>query len=148
MTSSLPRILLVEDNVNDRDLALAALEQNDLANDVVWVEDGQKALDYLYRQGAFSGRTDEQPIVVLLDIKMPKVDGIEVLERVKNDPKLRKLPIVMLTSSNEELDVAKSYDLGVNAYVVKPVVFTEFVRTIHDLSQFWAVTNQPPPKAA
>ncbi|MFL5344835.1 MAG: response regulator [Hyalangium sp.] len=143
--NELKRILLVEDSANDVALSLAALEEINLANEVVVVRDGQQALDFLRRQGAYLERTDGNPAVVLLDLKLPKVDGIEVLAQVKGDPELRKVPIVMLTSSREERDLTRSYGLGVNAYVVKPVAFPDFVSALKELGLFWAVVNQPPP---
>jgi CheY-like chemotaxis protein len=143
--SELKRILLVEDSANDVALSLAALEEIHLANEVVVVRDGQQALDFLHRRGEFAGRTDGNPAVVLLDLKLPKVDGIEVLTQVKGDPELKSIPIVMLTSSREERDLARSYGLGVNAYVVKPVAFPDFVVALKELGLFWAVVNQPPP---
>jgi CheY-like chemotaxis protein len=139
------RILLVEDSPNDVELTLSALEENKLANEVVVVGDGEEALDYLYRRGRFRLRAGGNPVVVLLDIKLPKVDGIEVLQQMRGDPALRAVPVVMLTSSREERDVVRSYDLGVNAYVVKPVDFHEFVKAISELGLFWAVVNHPPP---
>jgi CheY-like chemotaxis protein len=139
------RILLVEDTPNDIELTLAALEENNLANEVVVVRDGAEALDYLYRRGLYKLRTPGHPAVVLLDLKLPKVDGLEVLQQVKSDPNLRSMPVVMLTSSREEIDLVRSYDLGVNAYVVKPVDFREFVTALKELGLFWAVINEPPP---
>ncbi|MDC0712296.1 response regulator [Stigmatella sp. ncwal1] len=141
----LKRILLVEDSANDVALSMAALEEINLANEVVVVGDGQQALDFLRRQGAYAGRTDGHPAVVLLDLKLPKVDGLEVLAQLKNDPELRTIPVVMLTSSREEQDLTRSYGLGVNAYVVKPVAFPDFVTALRELGLFWAVVNQPPP---
>jgi CheY-like chemotaxis protein len=141
----LKRILLVEDNVNDIELTLAALEQNRLANEVVVVRDGEEALDYLMRRGIFKMRAEGMPAVVLLDLKLPKVDGLEVLEKIKAHDELKQVPVVMLTSSREEKDLVRSYKLGVNAYVVKPVDFHEFVDSIKELGLFWAVINQPPP---
>lgn len=138
MSQALPRILLAEDNENDKDLTLAALEEAGLANAVDWVRDGQACLDFLQ-----SG-TNAMPVALLLDLKMPKVDGLQVLQVLKEDPKLRMLPIVMLTSSREESDVVRSYQLGVNAYVVKPVVFDAFVKAVRDLGVFWALVNVPP----
>ena len=138
-------ILLVEDSPQDIELTLAALEQNHLANEVVVVRDGEEAVAYLFREGIFKLRQEGNPAVVLLDLKLPKVDGLEVLERVKADPDLRTVPIVVLTSSREEQDLIRSYQLGVNAYVVKPVDFAEFVEAIQELGLFWAVINQPPP---
>ena len=143
--TELKRILLVEDSANDVALSLAALEEINLANEVVVVRDGQQALDFLNRQGEYTDRTDGNPAVVLLDLKLPKVDGIEVLTQVKRNPELRSVPIVMLTSSREERDLARSYGLGVNAYVVKPVAFPDFVSALKELGLFWAVVNQPPP---
>ena len=138
-------ILLVEDDVRDLELTLVALERSELANDVVVVRDGAQALDYLKREGEYAARAAGNPAVVLLDLKLPKVDGLEVLKIVRETPELRSLPIVMLTSSHEEGDVVKSYSLGVNAYVVKPVEFKAFVSAIADLGVFWAVLNEPPP---
>ena len=138
-------ILLVEDNPNDLELTLIALEKSQLANEVIVVRDGAEALDSLHARGQFSGRTPGNPAVVLLDLKLPKVDGIEVLREVRNTAQLRSMPVVMLTSSREEQDLVRSYELGVNAYVVKPVDFKEFVRAIADLGVFWAVLNEPPP---
>lgn len=145
MVRDLPRILLAEDSVNDKDLALAALGESGLANEVVWLENGQLVLDYLFCEGDYANRTPELPAVLLLDLKMPKVDGLEVLEKIKTHPELKVVPVVMLTSSREEQDVVKSYGLGVNAYVVKPVGFTEFVAALKELGVFWAVLNHPPP---
>lgn len=139
------RILLVEDNLHDIELTLAALEENRLASQVVVVRDGQEALDYLYRSTNFPLQVEGYPVVVLLDLKLPKIDGLEVLAQLKSDPQLKRVPVVMLTSSREERDLIKSYDLGVNAYVVKPVDFLEFVDVIKQLSSFWVAVNQPPP---
>jgi CheY-like chemotaxis protein len=141
----LKRVLLVEDSPNDAELTRTALAESGLAHEVVWVRDGQEALDYLLRQGAYLDRPGACPLVVLLDLKMPKVDGLQVLRRIKDDPELKALPVVMLTSSNEESDLARSYGLGVNAYVVKPVDFPEFMEAIKELGLFWALVNQPPP---
>jgi CheY-like chemotaxis protein len=138
-------ILLVEDDARDLELTLVALERSELANEVVAVRDGAAALDYLRREGEHADRAAGNPAVVLLDLKLPKVDGLEVLKAVRETPDLRSLPIVMLTSSHEEGDVVKSYELGVNAYVVKPVEFKAFVSAIADLGVFWAVLNEPPP---
>ena len=138
-------ILLVEDNPNDLELTLIALEKSQLANEVVIVRDGAEALDYLNCKGNFSGRPAGNPAVVLLDLKLPKVDGLEVLQHVRSNNTLKSMPVVMLTSSKEEQDLLRSYELGVNAYVVKPVDFQEFVRAIADLGLFWAVLNEPPP---
>ncbi len=138
-------ILLVEDNPKDLELTLLALERSNLANEVVTVRDGKEAIDYLFRTGIYASRPQGNPAVVLLDLKLPKVDGIEVLERVKADESLRAVPVVMLTTSREEKDLVRSYKLGVNAYVVKPVVFKEFIDAIQELGVFWAVLNEPPP---
>jgi CheY-like chemotaxis protein len=143
--SDLKRILLVEDNPHDVELTLEALADSRLANEVVVVRDDEEALDYLYRRGMFKLRAEGQPAVVLLDLKLPKVDGLEVLERLKADPEMRSVPVVMLTSSHEHQDLMRSYELGVNAYVVKPVEFTEFAEALRKLGLFWAVINQPPP---
>lgn len=147
MTAALPalaRILLVEDSVNDKDLALVALNQSGLAKEVVWLRDGQEALDYLYRRGRFAHLPAGQPAVVLLDLKMPRVDGLQVLAAVKADSALRSIPIVMLTSSREERDVENAYRLGVNSYVVKPVEFDAFVAALKELGSYWAVLSAPP----
>ena len=141
----LKRILLVEDNANDVELILAALAESYLANEVVVVPDGEEALDYLYRRGVFRLRMEGDPVVVLLDLKLPKIDGLEVLAQLKSDSQLRIIPVVVLTSSRKEQDLISSYNLGVNAYVVKPVDFHEFVDAIKELGLFWAVVNQPPP---
>jgi CheY-like chemotaxis protein len=145
MTTAVQNILLAEDNANDAELTLEALKGNRVVNEVVLVRDGAEALDYLHRRGSFADRTTENPGLILLDLKMPKVDGLEVLRQVKGDPSLRTIPVVVLTSSREEHDVLRTYDLGVNAYVVKPVVFTDFMDAVRVLGQFWAVVNQPPP---
>jgi CheY-like chemotaxis protein len=146
--TELRTILLAEDNPNDVELTLAALRENRLVNDVVVVRDGAQALDYLYRRNQYDARTSGNPAVLLLDLKMPKVDGLEVLRQVKSDPSLRVMPIVVLTSSREEQDLLRSYDLGVNAYVVKPVDFHDFIDAVKMLGGFWAVINEPPPGGA
>jgi DNA-binding response OmpR family regulator len=138
-------ILLVEDDTRDLELTLVALERSQLANDVVIVRDGVQALDYLKRRGEFAQRSEGNPAVVLLDLKLPKVNGLEVLREVRSTDGLRSIPVVMLTSSHEESDLVKSYELGVNAYVVKPVEFRQFVAAIAELGIFWAVLNEPPP---
>ncbi len=138
-------ILLVEDNPKDLELSLLALERSNLANEVVTVRDGAEAIDYLFRQGEYQSRPEGNPAVVLLDLKLPKIDGIEVLQRVRSVDHLRSIPVVMLTTSREEKDLVRSYKLGVNAYVVKPIAFDEFISAIQDLGVFWAVLNEPPP---
>jgi CheY-like chemotaxis protein len=143
--TELGRILMVEDDPNDVELTLTALAEYNLANEVVVTRDGAEALDYLYCRGSFATRTSENPAVLLLDLKLPKVDGLQVLQQIKSDEKLRMIPVVVLTSSHEEKDMVASYRLGVNAYVVKPVDFHEFVNAIKELGIFWAVINQPPP---
>jgi len=146
--TELGRILMVEDDPNDVELTLTALEEYNLANEVVVTRDGQEALDYLYCRGQSSARTSDNPAVLLLDLKLPKVDGLEVLHQIKSDDRLKMIPVVVLTSSREERDMMRSYQLGVNAYVVKPVDFHEFVNAVRELGVFWAVINQPPPGSA
>jgi CheY-like chemotaxis protein len=141
----LGRILMVEDDPKDVELSLTALEEYNLANEVVVVGDGEQALDYLYCRGEFQSRSGENPAVMLLDLKLPKVDGLEVLKQIKADEKLKLIPVVVLTSSKEEKDMVTSYKLGVNAYVVKPVDFHDFVNAIKELGAFWAIINEPPP---
>jgi DNA-binding response OmpR family regulator len=143
--NGLGRILLVEDDPKDVELTLTALEEYNLANEVVVTGDGEQALDYLYYRGNFAQRRRENPAVLLLDLKLPKVDGLEVLKQIKSDAHLGMIPVVVLTSSREEKDMVASYKLGVNAYVVKPVDFHEFVNAIKELGVFWAVINEPPP---
>ena len=138
-------ILLVEDNPKDLELTLIALGKSNLANEVVTVRDGEECLDYLYMRGAFANRPKGHPAVVLLDLKLPKVDGLQVLEEIKKDKSLQGVPVVMLTTSREEQDLIRSYKLGVNAYVVKPVGFKEFMQAVQELGVFWAVVNEPPP---
>jgi CheY-like chemotaxis protein len=143
--NTLARILLVEDDAKDVELTLTALDEYHLANEVVVASDGEQALDYLYRRGRYAQREGQNPAVLLLDLKLPKVDGLEVLKQLKSDEQLKLIPVVVLTSSREEKDMVASYKLGVNAYVVKPVEFHQFVNAIKDLGAFWAVVNQPPP---
>ena len=143
--TALGRILIVEDDPNDVELTLTALTDYNLANEVVVTRDGQQALDYLYCRGEFSTRSTGNPAVMLLDLKLPKVSGLEVLQQIKSDERLKMMPVVVLTSSNEEKDMVRSYSLGVNAYVVKPVDFHEFVNAVRELGVFCAVINQPPP---
>jgi len=139
------RILLVEDDPRDVELTMTALEEYNLGNEVVVASDGEEALDYLFHQGKFQLRSGENPAVLLLDLKLPKVDGLQVLEAIRSDAKLKLIPVVVLTSSREERDMVASYKLGVNAYVVKPVDFHEFVNAIKELGVFWAIINEPPP---
>jgi CheY-like chemotaxis protein len=138
-------ILLAEDNPNDVELTLAAFRENHLLNEVVVIRDGAQALDYLYKRNTYAGRSTGNPGLILLDLKMPKVDGLEVLREIKADPRLKMIPVVVLTSSRQEQDLLRSYNLGVNAYVVKPVDFREFVEAVRALGGFWAVVNEPPP---
>ncbi len=139
------KILLVEDDPNDVELTLSALRENHVANEITVARDGEEALDYLFRRGAYESREPGEPAVVLLDLKLPKVSGMEVLESIKNDPELRTLPVVVLTSSREEQDLVRSYNLGTNAYVVKPVDFHDFIGAVRQVDLFWVITNQPPP---
>jgi CheY-like chemotaxis protein len=143
--NGLRRILMVEDDARDVELSLTALEQYNLANEVVVVGDGEEALDYLYQRGKFMARPSGNPAVLLLDLKLPKVDGLEVLQQIKTDSRLKMIPVVVLTSSREDRDMVASYRLGVNAYVVKPVDFHEFVNAVKELGIFWALINEPPP---
>jgi len=145
MKAEVKSILLVEDSPRDTEMTLDALTHCKLANEVVAVRDGAEALDYLFRRGEFAGRPAVNPVVVLLDLKMPKVDGLEVLRQIKSDPQLRIIPVVVMTSSREESDLITSYQLGVNAYIVKPVQFQEFVEAVKLVGAFWAVVNEPPP---
>jgi CheY-like chemotaxis protein len=146
MSHELKDILLAEDNANDVELTLTALQKHNIANQVIVVRDGARALDYLNREGEFANRNGGNPAVILLDLKMPKVDGLEVLRRVKSDDKLKAIPVVILTSSREDRDVVEGYRLGVNAYVVKPIHFDEFVEAVIHLGVFWALINEPPPQ--
>lgn len=147
MLADLKRILLAEDSANDVELTLAALAEHRLANQVDVVRDGAEALDYLYRRGRYAARETGNPALVLLDLKMPKVNGLEVLKEIKVDPGMKTIPVVMLTSSREEGDLIRSYQLGVNAYVVKPVDFSEFMEAVRQIGGFWAVINEAPPAA-
>jgi CheY-like chemotaxis protein len=139
------QILLVEDDLREIELTLIALERAQLGKEVVIVRDGSEALDYLHRRNDFAGRLDGNPSVILLDLKLPKVDGFGVLKEIRADEQLQSIPVAMLTSSSMEMDVARAYDLGVNAYLVKPNDFTEFMSAVGELSLFWAVLNEPPP---
>jgi CheY-like chemotaxis protein len=145
--SELRSILLAEDDPRDAELTLEALNDYNVANDIVVVHDGAEALDYLYRRGKHDNRANGNPAVMLLDIKMPKVDGLEVLRRVKGDERLKTIPVVILTSSREERDLIESYRLGVNAYVVKPVDFGQFLESVRQLGAFWGIINEPPPRS-
>lgn len=139
------RILLVEDDLNDVELMLTALEKFNLRNEVVVVNDGEEALEYLNRSGKFKLRSTDHPVVVFLDLKMPKVNGLDVLSQMKTDGELKMIPVIVITSSREEPDIKKAYKLGVNAYVVKPVDFQQFMDAISQVGLFWAVVNEPPP---
>jgi CheY-like chemotaxis protein len=145
MIAELRRILLAEDNANDVELTMTALRENKVLNEIIVVRDGAEALDYLFKREGHKHRPGGNPALVLLDLKMPKVDGIEVLRQIKSEPGLRSIPVVVLTSSREEQDLVSTYNLGVNAYVVKPVDFHEFVEAVKLLGGFWAVVNEPPP---
>jgi CheY-like chemotaxis protein len=145
MIATLRKILLAEDSDNDIELTLAALAAHRVMNEIVVVRDGVEALDYLHRRGAFADRSPENPALILLDLKMPRVDGIQVLREVKGTPALKTIPVVVLTSSREEQDLVNTYDIGVNAYVVKPVNFRDFMDAVKTLGQFWAVINEPAP---
>ncbi len=144
--NELRRILLAEDNPKDVELTLEALSEFNIANQVAVVTDGVEAMEYLQCEGKYVSRNHEQPAVLLLDIKMPRMDGIEVLQAIRNNPELKTLPVVILTSSREEPDLKKCYDLGVNAYVVKPVDFTDFIEAVKQVGAFWAVLNELPPE--
>lgn len=145
MNIALKRILLVEDNINDVELTMEALSENKIGNAVDVVRDGEEALEYLQCKGKFSSRPNGNPVVIFLDIKLPKINGIEVLKVIRSDNKLRLIPVVIFTSSREENDLITSYNLGVNAYVVKPIDFNEFVGAVRTLGLFWAIINEPPP---
>ncbi len=144
MYNQLIRILLVEDNPDDVELTVIALKKNNIANPITVVRDGQEALDYLFYQGRYAGAAHEHPNVILLDLKLPKVDGIEVLKKIKADRKLKLIPVVVLTSSKEESDVIRSYDLGVNSYIRKPVDFDQFVETVRQIGFYWLLINEQP----
>jgi CheY-like chemotaxis protein len=145
MVVKLKRILMVEDNPNDAELTMEALAEHNLANGVEWVKDGEEALDFLYCRGRFAVGGCEDLAVILLDLKLPKVDGLEVLRAIKSEPKLKMIPVVVLASSHEERDLVESYKLGVNAYVVKPVDFGKFMNAVEELGVFWAIINESPP---
>lgn len=144
--SPLKRILLAEDNKNDIELTLAALEEYNLANEVIVVRDGVEVLDYMFRRGQFADHPNGIPAVVLLDLKMPRLDGLEALRQIRAEARFKHVPVVMITSSREERDLVRSYELGVNAYVVKPVDFQKFVECIKQIGFFWALINEPPPR--
>ncbi|MES2697560.1 MAG: response regulator [Verrucomicrobiota bacterium] len=143
--SPLRPILLAEDNPNDVELTLTALRGLKLTNEIVVVHDGAAVLDFLHLRNAFAGRTTGQPVVILLDLKMPKVDGLDALRQIRSNPKWSMLPIVILTSSREEADLVKGYSLGANGYVVKPVDFDQFMSAVSHIGVFWALVNEPPP---
>lgn len=145
MVIKLKRILLVEDSPNDVELTLEALSEHNLANEVEVARDGQEALDYLNHEGRFADRPNGNPAVILLDLKLPKIGGLELLKKIRSDDRLKCIPVVILTSSHEEKDRMESYNLGVNAYVVKPVDFHAFIDAVKGLGIFWAIINEPPP---
>jgi CheY-like chemotaxis protein len=145
MNVKMKRILLVEDDPNDVELTLTALKEFNLANEVVVAGDGAEALDFLFKRGAFAERVNGNPVVILLDLKLPKVSGMQVLKQIRESENLKMIPIVILTSSREEKDLNDGYSLGTNAYVVKPVEFQKFVEAIKQLGAFWALINEPPP---
>ena len=145
MKTEIKTILIVDDSRNDIELAIAALSEKNLANEVVIAEDGIEALDFLYKRGKFADHQNGNPVVILLDIKMPRMDGIEVLKRIRSEPRFQLIPVIMVTSSAEEKDLVESYKLGANSYVVKPVDIVQFIDAIKVLGQYWAVINQPPP---
>jgi CheY-like chemotaxis protein len=142
---NIKRILLVEDDPKDIELTLAALSEHNLANEIAVARDGVEAMDYLYRRGSFAQRPADNPAVIMLDLKMPRMDGLQVLQQLKGDEHLRLIPVVVLTSSRESLDLQECYRLGANAYVVKPVRFTEFVEAVKQIGMFWVLLNQPAP---
>ena len=142
--TSFGSILLAEDDPRDVELTLTALEHHNLANEVTVARDGEEALDFVYRRGAFADRPATQPVVILLDLKMPKIGGVEVVRLLKSDPRTREIPLVVLTSSRESKDLDECYRLGVNAYVVKPVQFSDFVEAVRQVGAFWALINEPP----
>lgn len=137
-------ILLVEDNPTDAEMAMRALKRGQVANEVIWVKDGEQALDYLFRRGEHAGRSRNDPKLVMLDLKMPKVDGLEVLRQIKANEATRFIPVVMLTSSAEERDLVETYRLGVNSYIVKPVDFSQFNETVAKAGLYWVVVNKTP----
>ena len=145
MNIEVKRILIVDDSPNDVELTIAALSENNLANEIVVAEDGEEALDYLYKRGKFATYEKGNPAIILLDIKMPKMNGIEVLKHIRCEPEFKLIPVIMVTSSREEKDLVESYNLGANSYVVKPVDIIQFINAIKVLGQYWAVINQPPP---
>ena len=142
--SAIRTILLAEDSLADAEMAIDALREANLANPIVHVEDGVEAMEYLHRKGRFADRSEEEPAVLLLDIKMPRMDGLEVLQRIRADERLRRMPVVILSSAREESDLVRSWNLGVNAYVVKPVDIDQFFAAVKTLGKFWAVINETP----
>jgi CheY-like chemotaxis protein len=144
MNEEVTRILIVDDSLKDIELTIAALAENNLTNEVVVAEDGEEALDYLYKRGKFTTYGNGNPLIILLDIKMPKMDGLEVLKRIRCEPKFKSIPVIMVTSSREEKDLVESYNLGANSYVVKSVDIAQFNDAIKVLGQYWIVVNQTP----
>ena len=145
MNKDVKKILIVDDSPKDVELAIAALAEKNLENEVVVAEDGVEALDYLFKRGKFAGCDNGNPAVIMLDIKMPRMNGIEVLRHIRSNLRFKYIPVIVVTSSREERDLVESYKLGANSYVVKPVDIIQFIEAIKDLGQYWAVTNQPPP---
>lgn len=143
--SSPPRVLLIEDSLRDAELTISVLREYHLANEILHLRDGAEALDYFFRRGAYANREPGLPAVTLLDLKMPKVDGLDVLRQIRADPELKALPVVIMTSSREQQDLADTYRLGINSYVVKPVAFSEFVEAVRQIGAYWVLVNEPPP---
>lgn len=147
MVSESGHILLCEDNKRDADLTMRALRKHNITNTIIWVKDGEEALNYLFGKGKYKNRpVEDTPRVIMLDLKMPKMDGMQVLEKVRSNPKTRHIPVVVMTSSREESDIARSYDLGANSYIVKPVDFSKFMKSVSEVGLYWLLLNRPPSK--